>query len=701
MPFSSEIHLISLDVHNEELESFGDTPFVVQGLQGVEGISQLFRFRLDLVSNHEIPFDKVMGQRVTLTMLLQTEEVRWFHGIISEFGFSGSFEPSGGGSPLVRYEATVVPRLWTLTRTVNSRVWEDKTVQEIIEDVLEKNTAADERCHDVDFDFKTLNTAQHPVLTYTVQYYESDFDFVSRIMEEQGLAYFLFHDVDHEHLWIFDNSNELPDLKDQYSGSDWSTVPAAIAGPVYGSFQYQGQAQGDNEWQIDTWHVRQGIPQGVTTTWGYDFKDPNNPPQMMTFGSIKLGGNEKLEVYEFQPEFTTEKGGRFGGYQQEAEEAASHMIEGRGSCAAFEPGSHFELKGSYPKLYDDEKYLITSVHHMLNQSVGHESGVGATSYENSFSALPVSIPFRSRQRTPKPSVHGTETAVVVGPEGREIETDKWGRIRIQFHWDHQTRKTKGENVCWARVATQLAGSGWGTVYTPRITQEVVVSFIQGNPDRPLVTGVVYNGTHKVPWTLDENKTQSGIKTRSSMQGSKANYNELRFEDKKGSEEILIHAEKDHTITVENNRTMSVGGDESTTITGDETRTVSEGDQKVTVSKGDQTVTIGKGDRKVEVSTGDSFLTVKGDHTTAIVGSQLTKAETSSETETPKMIINATSSFKLDSPDIKQTGDTILLTGGGNTITMESSKVEIKVGGSTVTVTSGSVDIVASVVNLNS
>ena len=684
MPFSSEHHLLSAEIDSSDVDN---DHLVVMSFSGTEGMSQLFRFEIDLLCNSEIPFDKAIGSRIMLTMPTDDEGgARWFHGMISEIGSGRTYQTQDDdGTPIYSYRVVMVPRMWTMTRNTNCRVWENKTANQIIQDVFGANDPAEERTHEFDFEFANENET-HPELVYTVQYYESDFEFVSRIMEEQGYGYFFRHDPDHDHLVIFDTSNELPDLVEPY---DQMFIGSRTADGI------------DNQ-IIDSWKINQVLAPGCATFQGYDFTNPTDSMPIFSFSSLQFGGNEKYEIFDHPSNYTATDDTRYADYRIQAEEAASHLIEGRGKSAAFEPGCHFTLNGEHAVMFEgDPKYLIIQVEHFLTQSLGHETGQGETSYENYFRTLPFTIPYRARETTEKPSVHGTETAVVVGPDGEEIKTDEWGRIRIQFHWDREERDNAGDNVCWSRVAQSLAGTGWGAIYTPRIGQEVVVTFLQGDPDRPLVTGVVYNGTHKVPYTLDENKTQSGIKTRSSMKGTKANYNELRFEDKKGSEEILIHAERNFTISVEADRAMTIGANESTTVEGKEERVVNGDDgQKLTVTKGDHVISVEKGDSNFTVGKGSHNVTVKTDQIIGIEGTQETEAKTEMKMKSPKVGFEATEKFRVNTPDFHSVGATTVIEGDAGTMTIDASTVTISVGGSTVTVKDGEVSIEADAIKLN-
>jgi type VI secretion system secreted protein VgrG len=253
------------------------------------------------------------------------------------------------------------------------------------------------------------------------------------------------------------------------------------------------------------------------------------------------------------------------------------------------------------------KYLLTSVQHQAVQTpwyVAEEAAsMGTEPYQNSFSCIPDTVPYRPPRITPKPVVQGPQTAEVVGPSGEEIHVDEFGRIKAQFHWDRLGKKDETSS-CWMRVATFWAGKQWGAVHIPRIGQEVVVEFLEGDPDQPIVTGSVYNSEAMPPYSLPDNGTQSGIKSRSSKQGAPSNFNEIRFEDKKGSEELHVQAEKNLSTLVKANETRSVGGSRSTTIQKDDTLTIKEGNELVTINKGNREVKIEMGNDTLTVSKGN-------------------------------------------------------------------------------------------------
>ncbi|RMF88342.1 MAG: type VI secretion system tip protein VgrG, partial [Nitrospinota bacterium] len=295
--------------------------------------------------------------------------------------------------------------------------------------------------------------------------------------------------------------------------------------------------------------------------------------------------------------------------RMEEEEVPYQEIQGTSYCRDFRSGYQFELTDHYDRRQEGT-YLLTTVQHSAVQSPDYlsEGEASEAPYYNSFTCIPEAIPFRPPRVTPKPVVQGLQSAVVVGKKGEEIWTDKYGRVRVQFHWDRKGKRDE-QSTCWVRVAQPWAGKQWGAIFLPRIGQEVVVAFLEGDPDQPLVVGSVYNAENMPPYELPANQTQSGIKTRSSKGGGASNFNELRFEDKKGSEHIYFHAEKDFLRLVENDDKLAVGHDQTIVIKNNRTETVKEGDETVTIEQGNRTVSIDTGNETLQVKQGDRLVSV--------------------------------------------------------------------------------------------
>jgi type VI secretion system secreted protein VgrG len=352
--------------------------------------------------------------------------------------------------------------------------------------------------------------------------------------------------------------------------------------------------------RIYDWEKVQEWRSGKYVLWDHCFELPHkhleaeaNILDAVQVGKVshkfKVGGNDKLEIYDYPGEYAQ----RFDGIQPGGGDRAGDLqkifqdnrrttdlriqeealpgltVQGGSNCRQFVSGYKFTLQRHFN---GDGEYVITNVTHSARQSGDYRSNGGDFHYNNSFSCIPAALPFRPQRLTPKPVVQGTQTAVVVGPAGEEIFTDKYGRVKVQFHWDRQG-KNDANSSCWVRVGTPLAGKQWGMVHIPRIEQEVIVDFLEGDPDQPIIIGSVYNAKEMPPYALPDNKTQTGMKSRSSLGGTPDNFNEIRFEDKKGEEEIYLHAEKNWTVMVENDKGQTVGHDETLTVKNDRTKTV--------------------------------------------------------------------------------------------------------------------------------
>jgi type VI secretion system secreted protein VgrG len=319
------------------------------------------------------------------------------------------------------------------------------------------------------------------------------------------------------------------------------------------------------------------------------------------------------EIYNYPGGFTdSATGERYARNQLDAAEAFMKQLTGVGSCMGFTAGYQFTLSEYFRDDWNIA-FNIVKVRHTA-QLNGYYGAAAATdqsaTYQNDFRALPESTVFRPQLRTPNPIVAGTQTALVVGPSGSEINVDKYGRVQVQFFWERTGKGDPGSS-CWVRVSTSWAGKNWGIIHIPRIGQEVVVAFEEGNPDRPIIVGSVYNPDMMPPYDLPGNKSQSGIKSRSTEGGGTADYNEFRFEDKMGSEEILLHAQKDMTVEIENSRSESIGNADTKVIDkGDYNELLKEGKYVLEIQKGDQEIDIDQGAQKTTISQGDCTLDIE-------------------------------------------------------------------------------------------
>jgi type VI secretion system secreted protein VgrG len=550
----------------------GPDKFLLKSYQGEERISQPFHFTLELLSEDSaIDFSQITGKSVTLTVSLASGDKQYINGI------AGRFVQAGSDARFTTYYAEVHPWLWLLTLYTDCRIFQNMTAPDIIKKVFS----------DAGFtDFTDSLTATYSPREYCVQYMETSFAFVSRLMEEEGIFYFFTHDSSSHKLVLADDSSAYQACllatatmnKEAWTAEDIVTTCSLERQVVVGKYQHDD----------------------------YNFVTPSTD-----LTSSASGSDPSRSVYEYPGLYTTTSDGEArANLRLSALEVPGKQIRGTSYCWAFRPGYKFTLAG-HKRDDANAEYLITWVSHGADEN---------NLYTNSFEAISSSTVFRPPLVTPRPIIHGSQTATVVGKAGEEIWTDQYGRIVVQFHWD-QLGKSDEKSSCWIRVSQGWAGKQWGSIFLPRIGQEVVVSFLEGNPDRPLVTGCVYNATETVPYALPDEQTKSTIKTNSSKGGG--GFNELRFEDKKGSEEIFIQAQKDMNVSVLNDQTITVTNNRSVTVQEkNETLTVSKGNRTIAVSTGNETHEV-KGTRSITV-TGNVTHTDKADFSRTVSGNYTLK-----------------------------------------------------------------------------
>jgi type VI secretion system secreted protein VgrG len=534
------------------------------------GLSMLGEIHLNLISKKPdlLPED-VLGKTATVTLAMGEDAKRYFHGYVTRFGIG----PARGHH--YGYQATVRPWLWFLTRTADCRIFQDQTVPDIVSQIFADHGIAN-------FEFKTFRTYRK--WTYCVQYRESDYNFIARLLEHEGI-YWYFEHTDSAHKLV---------LVDSHSAHD--------AAPGCASLPYlkTGATAAPELQYISNWSFARQVKTGAMVTTSYDFERPSTSLKAQTVDPFEHELAD-YEVFDYQGDFIQAADGtQLTENRIDELQAQYELLRGSSNAHGLCCG-HLLKMTRHPRDDQNAEYLVTSetIDAQLSTGQGDGSGQG---YHCNFSAIPSSQQFRPPRRTPKPFVQGPQTAVVVGPSGEEIFTDKYGRVKVQFHWDRYGTKNE-KSSCWTRVSSPWAGKSFGFVQIPRIGQEVVVDFLEGDPDQPLITGRVYNAEQMPPWELPANATQSGVLTRSSKGGAYANANALRFEDKKGSEQLWLHAEKNQDIEVENDETHWVGHDRTKTVDHDETVHVKH-DRTETVDN-NETITIGV-DRKEKVGSNETI-----------------------------------------------------------------------------------------------
>ncbi|MFQ5506932.1 MAG: type VI secretion system Vgr family protein, partial [Planctomycetota bacterium] len=502
-----------------------------------EQLGRMFEFDLELLSEDEqIKLENVLGQSMTVRLDLPDGSQRWFNGLVSKFA------QAGRAGNYARYQATLRPWLWFLTRSADCRIFQEMTVPAIIKEVFSKHG----------FTNLTDNlTGSYREWDYCVQYRETDFNFVSRLMEQEGIYYHFAHE---------DGKHDLV-LCDSYSSHE--PIPGYEEIPY---FPPSTGAERERD-HIFHWSVSQEVQSGAFALNDFDFEKPKADLLTRSVVSREHAASDH-EIYDYPGEYRSAGDGEtYVRTRIEEQQARYEHFRGEGNAAGVAAGGLFKLTGC-PRDDQNREYLLISATHSL-ESNEYESAAKALGpgYGSSFTAIDAKQPFRPARLTPKPLVQGPQTAIVVGPAGEEIWTDKYGRVKVQFHWDRYGESNENSS-CWVRVAQVWAGKSWGGIQIPRINQEVLVEFLEGDPDRPIITGRVYNADHMPPYELPANQTQSGIKSRSTKGGSAENFNEIRMEDLKGSEVLYIHAEKDQSIVVENDQSISVGNDRTENIGND-------------------------------------------------------------------------------------------------------------------------------------
>lgn len=624
---------------------------LLESFTGSEGISQLFSFQLELLSeNKRIKFEDILGKEISFGVAATEdgEPARCLHGMVT------AFAQLPDATRLSRYRAVVSPRMWILTRKQNCRIFQNLSVPDILKQLLEGMDVAWE-----------LQGSYQP-REYCVQYRETDLNFLSRLMEEEGIFYFFRYSRNAHKLVIADTKAAHQDM------------PGG-ASLVYD--EVEGGAR--DEARICSWIKTQELGSGRFSVQDYFFENPQTsllasqqilPAAMVgkVNHALKIGGNDEWEVYEYPGRYDSKNLGKdIAKHAMEQMEMSQFVIQGESNACQLTPGYRFSLT-NHP--HAEGLYILTALTHSAAEG-GFHSGedIGKNHYANSFRSIPFSLLFRPPQGAVKPRVWGCQTAVVVGPSGEEIYTDKYGRVKVQFHWDRAGHHNESSS-CWIRVATHWAGRQWGAIHLPRIGQEVVVDFLEGDPDRPIIVGSVYNADNMPPYALPENRTQSGIISDSSPRCD--GHNQIRFEDMKDKEEILVHAQKDMNTTVEHDATHTVKHDATIAVTNnratrvgkDDTATI-EGAMSLTVHKDRQTTIMGSA---TETVLKDSTATVMGSESRTITQSRSTTI-TASDTLTAGGSISITASgVTITAPTIVLNAAMVQVTGVVQCTTMIAS-----------------------------
>jgi type VI secretion system secreted protein VgrG len=506
---------------------------LVEKFHGKESISELFKFTVYVATKKiQIDFQKVIGKPAQLSILRTSGKDRFINGIVDEIEYISETKAH------IHYRFEVVPSVWLLKYRQDNRIFQDKTVEDIIEKVLTKAGITSEN-----YEFSLQGNYQP--IDYCVQYRESDFNFISRLMEQDGIFYYFRHD-DEKSAMVFADHSMIHKEIDSPSSDD---SPSKIV------YKAKTGKLPDKE-HVFSYKYYEKIRPGLASLRDYNFVKPTLDLEC----SSKYEKDTKLEIHEYPGSYKwDDTGGDLATVRMEALQVDRQVSRGAGTCRSFNPGFKFTLAGHQNKKFNCENLLISVVHRgSQKQVLGEEAAAESKEeiqYENEFQALLIPDKksdmtlFRPHRKTPKPRINGSQTAVVVGSAGEEIYTDEHGRIKVQFHWDRKGEKNE-KSSCWIRVAQLWAGAGWGGLFIPRIGQEVVVSFLEGDPDQPLVVGCVYNGDNDPPYTLPDDMTKSTIKSNTSLGGDGKKYNELVMEDSEGMTQVVLYNAYGHKITMD-------------------------------------------------------------------------------------------------------------------------------------------------------
>jgi type VI secretion system secreted protein VgrG len=693
------------------------------GFSANEGLSQLFSFRLDLVTENyrveDINFDDLMGKSITVVMALPGEnQERYFNGICNRLTQGESDETQ------TSYSMEVVPRFWLWTRRAQSRIFQHLSVPDILEKVLDGLKPR----------FELRGSWERR--DFCVQYRETDFNFASRLMEEEGIFYFFEHTKDGHRMVVANTPSSHPELPTA------STI-------VYRNLIHATAAGADI---IYDWSKSQEITAAKVTLRDHCFELPHKHLEAMkeiplttpvgrATHRLEVAGQANLELYDWPGEYAQRFDGvppggsgsteemqqkiatdkeRTAKIRMEQEAVSAVTLQGASNCRQLVSGHRFTvttLREDWitEPLKPEGTYVLTAITHSASLS-DYFAGGAEFDYSNSFSCIPLAVPFRPHRTTPKPVVPGSQTAVVVGPPGQEICTDKYGRVKVQFHWDREG-KSDDNSSCWVRVAQPWAGKRWGTSFWPRVGQEVVVDFLEGDPDQPIIVGSVYNAEQMPPYLgagLDpkhknDNKV-SGIKTNTTPGGK--GYNELRFDDTQGKEQVFVHGQRNLDVRVKNesmeqvgsNRHLIVGGEKDGQKHGDQRELVYQ-DRHLHVKRhhveqieGDMQLLVGGGEG------GNLDVVIKKDRKTLVEGSDhahVKKDRSEKVDGTLSLTVGGSQHTKVGQSHALEAGTEVHVKAGATLILEAGAQLSLKVGGNFIDINPGGVCIQGTMVMINS
>lgn len=553
---------------------------------GTEAMSELFEFRVSALSpKTNIAPEDILGKPATLSMARPKDKKRVVNGIVTSIS-AGSVTRNN----YRQYTLVVSPVLWTLARKSDYKVFQKKKIPDILSELLKG------------IKFKNSLRGKYEPREYCTQFGETDLAFFQRLVAEEGIFYYFTH-TDSEHTLV------LGDAATAYTDASQDSI------------EYRQDAENAVN-TIAEFDVRSNLTETKWTLSDYDYEVATDPSLRTTSTALAPASSKGWEQFRFGAGLKAQKVIALSTAAVDATDAGFAVAEGRGGAASFTPGHKFTLKKHPVTDLVGKKFVLTRVVHEARDPSYFTMRPGTEIkpyYRNRFSCIPAERIARQPPPPQKPVVRGPQTATVVGAAGGDIATDDMGRIEVRFPWDRKAKRDRTAS-CLVRVAQSIAGPGWGAVFIPRVGMEVVVHFLDGDPDRPLVTGAVYNVDNKAPWISKESATKSGFFTLNVGSGSKDTAHELSFDDKEGDEKLTIHAQKDFLREVENDDTLDVKNDQKRTIKNNRTTTITDGNDELTLSKGNQKLTISQGNQEVTVSQGNQTVTIS-------LGNQTVKAAT--------------------------------------------------------------------------
>lgn len=645
-----------------------------------EELSHVSEFQLDLLSPRgDIDLDDVLGKNVTVKLGLVNEQTRYFNGYITRFSQIGMF------GRYHRYAAVVRPWPWFMSRTADCRIFQDLSVPDIVQAVFSDHSTAE---------FKLELTGSYEKWVYCVQYRETDLNFISRLLEHEGIYYYFRHSAGHNTLVLADS----PSAHSPF-------VPGGDRLP----YLPPGRLVRAGVEHVSRWEFSREIQPGAFAHDDYDLERP--AVELLTRKAFpRKFTPSDYEIYDYPGDYIKKAiGDVYAGVRLDEFNSQFELKQGTTNARATAVGYLLTLDG-FPRSEQNREHLVVSTSQDLEFSAYEGIPKGGVDYACTFNAMSTGQQFRPRRATPKPIVEGPQTAVVVGPAGDEIHTDKYARVKVQFHWDRYGKKDQ-KSSCWIRVSHPWAGKGWGAVATPRIGQEVIVDFLEGDPDRPIITGRVYNGDNQPPFSFPAGAVISGVKS-DTHKGS--GYNQISLDDTAGKEEIKIHGQYDmntvvehdqtttvhncrtdridvndseavgnnqtlnvgvnHTATIGSNRSVTVGANETKTVALMRTHTVGVNEaisvgaaQEISVGAA-QEITVGA----AQVTTvGASQVTNVGATRTIVVGSDQATTIGGNESRT----VGANSTTSVESNDVLNVGQNLVMN-VGNSITIKTGAASI-------------------------